>query len=82
MGLWLLWAQDVNVPQELIARSKEVILDQEINLPLILCCQFNIKLIVPSGCHNSIIHTDTHTQICLTFIMTMRLHQQVFINDG
>lgn len=60
MGLWLLLAQDVNVPQELIARSKKVILGLKINLPLTLCCQVNIKLIIPTGCHNSI---DTHVDL-------------------
>lgn len=63
MGLWLLWARDVNVPQELIARSKEVILDQKINLPLSLCCQFNIKLIVPTAAITASTHTQTHTDL-------------------
>lgn len=57
MGLWLLGAQDVNVPQEMIARSKEVILDQKINLPESLV---NIKLTIPLCCHNSI---STHTDL-------------------
>ena len=54
MGLWLLRAQDVNVPQQMKARSKEVILEQKINMPLSPWLRFNIKLIISLCCHNSI----------------------------
>lgn len=70
MGLWLLRPQDVNVPQEMIAGSKEVILEQKINLSL--WEQLNVKLSTPS----LLVAASVHTRICSTSIRIMKDHQQ------